>query len=153
MLAAKNSLSNPALRLNGQRPAFYRRHGAMAAGLLALWLQLLAFTAPMPGMVPEILRGDSGGKAISAQSISALCIADMETGKTAPRGKPALPAGCLQCPLCQTLQVLASGAVPPAAVVAAPIFTPSPLSWPTADAARPPFSSPTGFSSRAPPLV
>jgi hypothetical protein len=127
--------------------AFYRRHGAMAAGLLALWLQILAVAAPMPWMG----TADAGAATASAQTAFTLCGADMGGGGPAPAGKSSLP--CLQCPLCQTLHILASGSVPPVTILAAPNLPPLGQAWPVANAAQPALPAPAGFSSRAPPLV
>jgi hypothetical protein len=126
--------------------AFYRRHGVMAVGLLALWLQFLAFAVPMPWMGSAMAAGNAGGIALSD-----LCAADLGGGKSAPAGKSSIP--CPQCPLCQTLHILASGSVPPPAIVPMPVLSPAEPSWPVADAARPPLPAPAGFSSRAPPIA
>ncbi|HEY4164175.1 MAG TPA: hypothetical protein VGM59_14005 [Dongiaceae bacterium] len=133
------------------RAAFYRRHGAMAAGLLALWLQFLAFAAPpMPGMGPWMGAALPVSDADSI-TISALCAADLDSGKPMPAGKSSIP--CPQCPLCQTLHILAFGSVPPPAALPMPAFPPAMQSWPVADATLPPLPAPAGFSSRAPPTA
>jgi hypothetical protein len=127
--------------------AFRHRHAAMAMGLLALWLQFLAFTIP----VPEMGAMDAASDARAA-ALSGLCSADLDGGRSAPAGKSSIP--CPQCPLCQTLHILALGsAPPPPAIVALPVLAPALHAWPVVDAALSPQSAPAGFSSRAPPVA
>lgn len=125
-----------------------RRHVALAAGLVALWLQMAAFAAPMPGMA-ESSSVDS--ILAAAHCLDAGMAADASAGKPVPAGKSTTP--CPQCPLCQTLQVVGFTPPPPATVLAEFTLSTAARTWPANDHRPATQSAATGFLSRAPPAA
>lgn len=126
-----------------------RRWVTLAAGLLAVWLQLLAPFALVVGMQAGMARSVSAAEA-AADAVIYLCQPlSQNHGKDGPAGKHLLR---LDCQICQTLHVLANGLAPST-------VTPPLVAMPRADfdlaldylqdAAATPFA----FSSRAPPAV
>lgn len=126
-----------------------RRWVTLAAGLLAVWLQLLAPFALVSGMQIGMARSASAAEA-AADAVIYLCQPlSQNHGKDGPAGKHLLR---IDCQICQTLHILANGLAPTPVVpqlATAPVATFDPASEHRRVAASPP----VGFSSRAPPIV
>jgi len=121
-----------------------RRSVAFAAGLLALWLQLLAPFLLVSGMQAAMSR-----EAAAADAIDYLCQPiDLGHGKS-DHGKHLLR---LDCQLCQSLHLLAQGLAPATALLALPDM-PVAQSAKITDVAAISKQSDSGFSSRAPPVL
>lgn len=120
-----------------------RRWVTLAAGLLALWLQVLAPFVLVSGMQIGMSQ-----QAAAADAIDYLCQpVGLDHGKAGGSGKHLLRLDCQQC---QSLHSLAQGLAPsidPLALPDLPAAQPLPVA--EASAASTPRQS--GFSSRAPP--
>jgi hypothetical protein len=122
-----------------------RRWVTLAAGFLALWLQVLAPFVLVSGMQTGMSQ-----QAAAADAIDYLCQpTGLDHGKAGSSGKHLLR---LDCQICQSLHLLAQGLAPNAI----PLTLPDPLPvQPLRIAAivSLPASPPNGFSSRAPPIL
>ncbi|HVJ43615.1 MAG TPA: hypothetical protein VM639_19090 [Dongiaceae bacterium] len=121
-----------------------RRCVAFAAGLLALWLQLLAPFVLVSGMQAAMSQ-----PAAAADAIDYLCQPiDLGHGKS-DHGKHLLR---LDCQLCQSLHLLAQGLAPTAALLAMPDLPAAQSAQIIAITATSDHTD-SGFSSRAPPVL
>lgn len=122
-----------------------RRWIVLAAGLMALWLQLTAQVLP-----PDAMQNAMRVAALTseeAQSFAGTCLG------FGPRsdGQPAKPGNHASCPVCFAL-AQTQGLAP------APIDLPATVAWATLALARKPATSPAwspataAFASRAPPV-
>jgi hypothetical protein len=122
-----------------------RRWVTLAAGLLALWLQVLA-----PFVLVSGMQIGMSGAAAAADAIDYLCQpAGLDHGKSSPSGKHLMR---LDCQLCQNLHVLAQGLTPDIGQLELPDL---PSVRRLVLAAEPPLTTTAerGFSSRAPPVL
>lgn len=121
-----------------------RRWVTLAAGLLALWLQVVSPFALMSGM-----QGGMSQQSAVADAIDYLCQPiTVEHGKDGQR-KHLLR---LDCQICQSLHLLAHGLAPAAIALALPYLATAPQQ-PVAFSATASQRFALAFSSRAPPVL
>lgn len=121
-----------------------RRWIALAAGMLALWLQVLAPFVLVSGMQIGMSQ-----QAAAADAIDYLCQpGGLDHGKSGG-GKHLLR---LDCQLCQSLHLLAQGLAPTVPLLALPEL-PSAKPLLLAGDFTVPATRSSGFSSRAPPVL
>jgi hypothetical protein len=122
-----------------------RRWVTLAAGVLALWLQVLAPFVLVSGMQIGMSQ-----QAAAADAIDYLCQpTGLDHGKAGSNGKHLLR---LDCQICQSLHLLSQGLAPSAIPLALPdLLAVQPLR--VAVVVSLPASAPDGFSSRAPPIL
>jgi hypothetical protein len=126
-----------------------RRWVTLAAGLLAVWLQILAPFALVAGMQTGMARSASAAEA-AADAVIYLCQPlSQNHGKDGPVGKHLLR---IDCQICQTLHLLANGLVP-APVAPQLAAAPTAIFAPAIDRLQLAAATPVGFSSRAPPAA
>jgi hypothetical protein len=121
-----------------------RRWVSLAAGLLALWLQLLAPFSLLAGMQDGMAAG------AAADAVVYLC------QPMVPDHGPADPAGKkpvrVDCQICQTLHLLANSLAPAAFVSQHPDLPVFAFRL-DGEESRAPTVASLGFSSRAPPIL
>ncbi|MDY0882558.1 DUF2946 family protein [Dongia soli] len=123
-----------------------RRWVSLAAGLLAVWLQILAPFSLMAGM--QI--GMAGSASATADAIAYLCQPMAPDHKQEdPTSKKPVRA---DCQICQTLHLLANGLAPASLVPHLPAL---PQYSYQLDGDHSPYTvvATLGFSSRAPPIL
>ena len=121
-----------------------RRWVTLAAGLLALWLQVVSPFALMNGM-----QAGMSQQAAVADAIDYLCQPiTVEHGKDG-RSKHLLR---LDCQICQSLHLLAQGLTPSAIILALPSVIAADHQ-PAIRAGAAPLRLSLAFSSRAPPVL
>jgi hypothetical protein len=122
-----------------------RRWVVLAAGMLALWLQVLAPFVLVSGMQIGMSQ-----QAAAADAIDYLCQPiGLDHGKAGGNGKHLLR---LDCQICQSLHLLAQGLAPGVTPFATPDL-PSAQPALIIAAATTPVARLSGFSSRAPPVL